>query len=71
MVIVQVKYITFETKEVSRIGYNMLLFLHLYSDEDDGDIHLGIHLSIHTGKEARYLQYGPFLFCFNCNVSYT
>ena len=71
IVIVQVRYITFETKEVSRIGYNMLLFPHSYSGEDHGDIHLGFHLSIHTGKETRYFQCGPFLFCFNCSASDT
>jgi hypothetical protein len=70
IVIVQVRYITFETKEVGRIGYNILHFLHSYSGEDHDDIHLAIHLSIHTGTETRNLQYGPFFFCFNCNVSY-
>jgi hypothetical protein len=34
--IVQVRYITIETKEVTRIGYNGLPFPHEYSDEGRG-----------------------------------
>jgi hypothetical protein len=36
IIIVQVKYITIETKEVARIGYNGFVFPHEYSCEDRG-----------------------------------
>jgi hypothetical protein len=58
-IIVQVRYIIIETKEVARIGYNGFLFPHSYSGNGLGDTHLGLHLS--TEKEIRYIQYGPLL----------
>ena len=30
---------------------------------------IGLHLSTHKEKRNRYIQYGPFFFCFNSNVS--
>jgi hypothetical protein len=51
IVVVQVRYIIIETKEVARIGYNGFLF----------PTHLGLHLSTHAEKETRYIQYGPLL----------
>jgi hypothetical protein len=49
-VIVQVGYITIETKQTSRIGNNTFLLAHL-----------GLHLSTQVEKEPRYVQYGPLL----------
>jgi hypothetical protein len=60
-IIVQVRYIIIETKEVARIGYNGFLFPHEYSGNGIGATHLGLHLSTHAEKETRYIQYGPLL----------
>ena len=48
--IVQVGYITIETKQAARIGNNTFLF-----------VHRGLHLSSQVEKELRYVQYGPLL----------
>ena len=60
-IIVQVRYIIIETKEFSRIGYNVFLFPHSYSGDGLGAMHLGLHLSTHAEKETRYIQYSPLL----------
>ena len=60
-IIVQVRYIIIETKELARIGYNGLLFPHSYSGDGLGAMHLGFHLSTYAEKETRYIQYGPLL----------
>jgi hypothetical protein len=44
-IIVQVRYIIIETKEVVRIGYNGFLFPHSYSGDGFGATHLGLHPS--------------------------
>jgi hypothetical protein len=61
-IIVQVRYIIIETKEIARIGYNWFLFLHSYSGNGIGATHLGLHLSTHAEKETRYIQYGQLLY---------
>jgi hypothetical protein len=50
---VQVRYITIETKEFARIGYNGFLFQHEYLGDGLG--------ATHAEKETRYIQYGPLL----------
>jgi hypothetical protein len=50
-VIVQVGYITIETKQTSRIGNNTFLLAHL-----------GLHLSTQVEKEPRYVQYDRFFY---------
>jgi len=69
--LVGIKHKSFEklSKVVAFIEYNGFLFPHSYSGEGFGATNLGIHLSTHTGKETRYIKYGPLLFCFNCSVS--
>jgi hypothetical protein len=49
-IIVQVGYITIETKQAARIGNNTFLF-----------VHRSLHLSSQVEKEHRYVQYGPLL----------
>jgi hypothetical protein len=39
-IIVHVRYIIIETKEFARIGYNGFLFLHSYSGDGLGAMHL-------------------------------
>jgi len=70
IIIVQVRYITIETKEAARIEYNRFLFPHEYSGEGRGAKHQGLHLSINAEKETRYIQFQQ-LFCFNSTVSNT
>ena len=55
-IIVQVRYIIIETKEVARNGYNGYLFPHSYSGDGLGATHLGLHLSTHVEKETRYIK---------------
>jgi hypothetical protein len=50
IIIIQVKYITMETREVGRIEYNGFLFPHSYSDEGVGTTHLDLHLRTHAEK---------------------
>jgi hypothetical protein len=50
-IIVQVRYIIIETNEFSHIGYNRILFPHLYSGDGLGAMHLGLHLSTHAEKK--------------------
>jgi hypothetical protein len=56
IIIVQVRYIIIETKEVAGIGYNGFLFPHEYSGDILGAMHLGLHLSTHAEKETRYIR---------------
>jgi hypothetical protein len=49
-IIVQVGYITIETKEAAYIGHSTFLF-----------VYLGFHLSGQAEKEPRYVQHGPLL----------
>ena len=49
-IIVQVGYITIETKEAARIGHSTFPF-----------VHLGLHLSSKAEKEPRYVKPGPLL----------
>ena len=65
-IIVQVRYIIIETKEVARIGYNGFLFPHSYS----GDGLCATHLGLHAKKKPVISNTGRF-FCFNSTVSYT
>jgi hypothetical protein len=58
---VQVRYITIETNEVARIGYNGFLFPRSYSGEGLGS---DLQLSTNAEKETCYIQYGRF-FCGN------
>ena len=44
-IIVQVRYIIIETKEVARIGYNGFLFPHSYSGDGLGATHICLHMS--------------------------
>jgi hypothetical protein len=62
-IIVQVRYIIIETKEIARIGYNWFLFLHSYSGNGIGATHLGLHLSTHAEKLLKYsgLYHRPLL----------
>ena len=69
-IIVQVRYIIIETKELARIGYNGLLFPHSYSGDGLGGTHIGLHLSPHAKKKPVISNTGRFL-CFNSTVSYT
>ena len=59
-IIVQVRYIIIETKEIARIGYNGFLFLHSYSGNGIGATHLGLHLSTHAEKETVISNTGNF-----------
>jgi hypothetical protein len=43
-----------ETKEFTCIGYSGFLFPHSYSGDGLGATHIGLHLSTHAEKEARY-----------------
>jgi hypothetical protein len=52
-IIVQVRYIIIEAKEVARNGYNGFLFPHSYSGDGLGAMHLDLHLSTHAEKETR------------------
>jgi hypothetical protein len=55
IIIVQVRYITIETKEVAHIEYNGFPFPH-----DSYSLGEGIgarHLSSHAEKETRFIQY--------------
>lgn len=70
IIIVQVRYITIETKEATRIEYNRLLFPHQYYGEGLGVKHQGLHLSINAEKETCYIKFRQ-LFCFNSTVSNT
>ena len=68
IIIVQVKFITIETKEVVRVGYNGFLFLHSYSDEGFDAAHLSLPLTIHAKKRnplyiPGYIKYGLLLLC--------
>jgi hypothetical protein len=52
-----VRYIIIETKEFSRIGYNVFLFPHSYSGDGLGATHLGLHLSTYAEKETLWSLY--------------
>ena len=55
IIIVQVRYITIETKEVAHIGYNGFPFPHYSYSLGEG---IGArHLSSHAEKETRFIQY--------------
>ena len=55
IIIVQVRYITIETKEVAHIGYNRFTFPHYSYSLGEG---IGArHLSSHAEKETRFIQY--------------
>jgi hypothetical protein len=57
-IIVQVRYIIIETKEVARLGYNRFLFLHSYSDDGLGATHLGLHLSTNAARPSPEYECG-------------
>jgi hypothetical protein len=48
IIIVQVRYITFETKEVASIEYNGFLFQHSYPVKANVRNKQGLYLSTHT-----------------------
>ena len=55
IIIVQVRYITIETKEVAHIGYNEFPFPHYSYSLGEG---IGArHLISHAEKETRFIQY--------------
>ena len=68
-IIVQVRYIIIETKEVARNGYNGYLFPHSYSGDGLGATHLGLPLSTHAEKKPAISNTGRF-FYFNSTVSH-
>jgi hypothetical protein len=57
-IIVQVRYIIIETKEVARLGYNGFLFLHSYSDDGLGATHRGLHLSTNAARPSPEYECG-------------
>jgi hypothetical protein len=55
IIIVQVRYITIETKEIAHIEYYGFPFPHYSNSLDEG---IGArHLSSHAEKETRFIQY--------------
>ena len=61
IIIVHVRYITIETKEVVHIGYNRFLFPYSYLGEGLSAMHLSLSLSTYSENKTRYIKYGKLL----------
>jgi hypothetical protein len=69
IIIILVRYITIETKEVACIGYNGFLFLHSYSVEGIGAMHLtSAFTCVLMGKKKPVISNMGCFFCFNSTV---